>query len=94
MLLLQKTGWLKRKQLPKQSSFLPNPSSGLVNIELPQKQQSIQVKVRNIHGQLVQEEQFVNQGNLQLQLNGKPGIYFIELVNEKGERANLKVVKR
>lgn len=72
----------------------PNPSSGLVNIELPQKQQSIQVKVRNIHGQLVQEEQFTNQGNLQLQLNGKAGIYFIELVNEQGERANVKVVKR
>ncbi|MAC94391.1 MAG: hypothetical protein CMC96_02700, partial [Flavobacteriales bacterium] len=72
----------------------PNPSSGLVNIELPQKQQSIQVKVRNIHGQLVQEKKFVSQGNLQLQLNGKAGIYFIELVNAKGERANVKVVKR
>ena len=74
--------------------FYPNPSSGLVNFEFPQKQQSLQVKVRNIHGQLVQEKQFVNQGNLQLQLNGKAGIYFIELVNEKGERANVKVVKR
>lgn len=72
----------------------PNPSSGLVNIELAEKQQSIQVKVRNIHGQLVQEKQFVNQGNLQLQLKGKPGIYFIELENEQGERANVKVVKR
>jgi len=74
--------------------FYPNPTNGFVNIELPQKQQSIQVKVRNIHGQLVQEKKFVNQGNLQLQLNGKPGIYFIELMNGKGERVNVKVVKR
>ena len=74
--------------------FYPNPTNGFVNIELPQKQQSIQVKVRNIHGQLVQEKKFVNQSNLQLQLKGKPGIYFIELVNEQGERANVKVVKR
>lgn len=74
--------------------FYPNPTNGFVNIELPQKQQSIQVKVRNIHGQLVQEKKFVSQGNLQLQLNGKPGIYFIELMNGKGERANVKVVKR
>lgn len=74
--------------------FYPNPSRGIVNIELLQNQESLLIKVRNIHGQLVQEEQFVNQNNLQLQLNGKPGIYFIELVNAKGERANVKVLKR
>lgn len=74
--------------------FYPNPSSGLVNFEFPLKQESLQVRIRNIHGQLVQEKQFVNQGNLQLQLKGKPGIYFIELENTKGERANVKVVKR
>lgn len=75
-------------------NIYPNPTNGLVMIEVDQKQKKIQVKVRNIHGQLVEEEQFVNQSNIQLQLNGKPGIYFIELVNAKGERANVKVIKR
>lgn len=85
---------LNEEHFQNEISFYPNPCNGLVNIELPQKQESLQIKVRNIHGQLVQEEQFVNQSNLQLQLNDKPGIYFIELVNEQGERANVKVVKR
>jgi hypothetical protein len=75
-------------------NFYPNPSNGLVNIEVAQKQMLLQVKVRNIHGQLVQEENYKNQNQLQLQLNGKAGIYFIELINAKGERANLKLVKR
>lgn len=85
---------IEHNTLKENLQLFPNPTNGLVNIELTQKHQSIQVKVRNIHGQLVQEEQFVHQSNLQLQLNSKPGIYFIELENAKGERANLKVVKR
>ncbi|MEX2380650.1 MAG: T9SS type A sorting domain-containing protein, partial [Vicingaceae bacterium] len=74
--------------------FYPNPTKGTLSIETGAIHKSLQIKIRNIHGQLVQEEQFVNQRNLQLQLNGKPGIYFIELVNEHGEWANVKVVKR
>ncbi|MEX2380564.1 MAG: T9SS type A sorting domain-containing protein, partial [Vicingaceae bacterium] len=46
-------------------NFYPNPTNGLFNIELGHKQESLQIKVRNIHGQLVEEKAFVDQKRLQ-----------------------------
>jgi hypothetical protein len=75
-------------------NFYPNPTKGAVTIESKGVLQKIQLNVCNIHGQLVQTESYVNQYTFDLQLQGKAGVYFIELVNEQGEKVNVKVVKR
>jgi hypothetical protein len=75
-------------------SLYPNPTNKSVTINLQTKEKSVMVTVRNIQGQLVQEQQFLNQSNLELDIKGKAGVYFIHVTNEKGERANLKVVKQ
>jgi hypothetical protein len=75
-------------------SYYPNPTNGLINITLKSEAVNLTVVVRNIQGQLVQEQLIRNTSNLELEIKGKAGVYFIQLTNDKGERANLKVVKR
>ncbi len=72
----------------------PNPTSSQLNIELAKLQSSLQLKVFTIHGQLVMNRHYVNQNHLRLDLEGDAGIYFIQLTNQNGEQANLKVVKQ
>jgi uncharacterized repeat protein (TIGR03803 family) len=84
---------LSENPFQNQITFHPNPTTGLININLA-KQENVLVQVRNIQGQLIQVQQFNNESNLELNIEGKAGIYFIQLTNEKGERANMKVVKQ
>ena len=85
---------IEEESLSEGISYYPNPTNGLVNINLKSEAVNLTVVVRNIQGQLVQEQQFRNKANLEIEIEGKAGIYFIQLTNEKGDRANLKVVKQ
>jgi len=76
-----------------QIRYYPNPTDGVININLA-NQENVLVQIRNIQGQLVQEQQFKNKFNLEIDLECKAGVYFIQVRNEKGETANLKVVKQ
>jgi len=60
---------------------------------LGEKQLALQLSIRNIHGQVVMEADFEAQNLLEVDIPGKAGLYFIQLTNKQGERANLKVVK-
>jgi hypothetical protein len=73
-------------------SIYPNPTNGLLNIE-SELGEELELKIFNIQGQLVQEEVLLNANN-QIQLQGEKGLYFISITNQKGERANFKVVKQ
>jgi glutamine amidotransferase-like uncharacterized protein len=77
-----------------QIQVFPNPSDGLFYLSGLNQEEIYFMEIRNIQGQLVQKQQFTNQSNLELQIKGKAGVYFVQLTNEKGERENLKVVKR
>jgi hypothetical protein len=77
-----------------QIQVFPNPSDGLFYLSGLSQEEIYFMEIRNIQGQLVQQQQFTNQSNLELEIKGKAGVYFVQLTNEKGERANLKVVKR
>ena len=77
-----------------QINLFPNPTSGKVKLSFNGTSQKLHILVRNIHGQLVQEQQFINQQQLEIELEGEAGIYFLQFTNEKGQSANLKVVKQ
>ncbi|MFT7084746.1 MAG: hypothetical protein ACJAV5_000453 [Vicingaceae bacterium] len=77
-----------------QLNYYPNPTNGLVQIDFTQMQNSITVEVYSIQGKLVQTENFRSENSFEINLNQPSGIYFIQLTNERGERANLKVVKQ
>lgn len=85
--------------LPKQSFqegivVYPNPTNEKLNIRLNKNYKNVQLRVISIHGQVVQEKQINQQQLIELNLTGEPGIYFVQLSNQAGERANFKVVKQ
>ena len=92
--ILHSTVGLTENPFQSQLNYYPNPTNGLVQIEFKQVQQNVAFEVYSIQGKLVQTQQFTNGERFGINLNQPAGIYFIQLINENGERANLKVVKR
>jgi hypothetical protein len=59
-------------------SIYPNPNNGLVNINFGNLK-NISIKVLNIYGQLVFQENNISDDSYQFELNEMPGIYFIDI---------------
>jgi len=75
-------------------SISPNPSSGDITIQLSENVGKMSLKLYSASGQLVLASNYRNQNRIELSFDGEKGIYFLELMNEEGERANIKVVKQ
>lgn len=71
----------------------PNPTTGQLTVDLGQYYNTIQIQVSNITGQVVQELSFDKQQQLNLDLKGVSGVYFLQLHNENGYLGSLKIVK-
>jgi len=76
-----------------QITIYPNPTQGVIQIELGQNYPEIEVTVANILGQFISVQRFTNTKMLDLQIEGSPGIYFVTLSDSNGLRRTLKVVK-
>ena len=70
----------------------PNPTHRDLYVELDRKYSTLNINVRNIVGQIVSSKRYNSVNQIDLKLNGKPGIYFVEL-NTENERTILKVIK-
>ncbi|MGB1218966.1 MAG: T9SS type A sorting domain-containing protein [Flavobacteriales bacterium] len=66
-------------------NVFPNPSNGLVNIELGDLK-DVQVKVFNTTGQLIYQKTNINTSLYQFKLNTVPDLYFIEVYAENAFR--------
>ncbi|MEQ8909816.1 MAG: T9SS type A sorting domain-containing protein [Vicingaceae bacterium] len=72
----------------------PNPSQGELNLQLPSPE-SIEIKVRNIQGSLLQSSTYSKKQNIQLSLPSETGVYFLEIIYQNsGKRSFTKVVKQ
>ncbi len=69
---------LKENSFLKNVSIFPNPSNGLVNIELGNIK-DVTIKVLNSNGQLVYEKEDINTKSYQFELKEAVGVYFIEV---------------
>ncbi|MCK5839358.1 MAG: T9SS type A sorting domain-containing protein [Bacteroidales bacterium] len=74
-------------------SLFPNPTTGLVTINNPDKYNKLTVSVTNLMGQLISDFVMENADNAEININGQPGIYFVKAVNEKGGQRVIKVIK-
>ena len=72
-------------------SAYPNPSIGLVNVDLGALT-GAQIKVSNSSGQMIYQE-FSISGIHQFELKGAPGLYFIEVKSETGSQF-FKLIKK
>ncbi len=72
-------------------SIFPNPTNGVVNIQFGEAQ-SAQIRVVNINGQLIYQEEMNNQDTHSFELDAESGIYFVEITNENSRKV-IKIVK-
>ncbi|SRX52324.1 T9SS type A sorting domain-containing protein [Aequorivita sp. CIP111184] len=71
----------------------PNPTSGNFNIDLGKDYSEINTTITNILGQVVAFERYVNTNTLEVNLQGSPGIYFVNLTTAEGVSETLKIIK-
>jgi uncharacterized repeat protein (TIGR03803 family) len=74
-------------------TLFPNPTKGDISIDLGSKYNSIETIVRDETGKEVLRQADKNTSTLKLNLEGKSGIYLIEVKSDKGEQAVLRVLK-
>jgi hypothetical protein len=71
----------------------PNPTTGEINIELKSNYTYIEINVRNILGELIQQNHFINNQKICLEMECCKGLYIVEIIS-KNEHAIFKVVKQ
>ncbi len=76
-------------------SLYPNPTDGMLNIESGSLYEEIRVSVLSVNGILLRKVVYKNASQLKLNVKDLlPGMYLIELQDEKGQRSFFKVVRR
>lgn len=73
-------------------SVYPNPTRGIVMIDLGDKYENISIEVLNMTGQVVQRGSYTAAQNIELNIEGADGIYLIKLTTEE-ESALIKITK-
>ncbi len=75
------------------ASIYPNPSQGQIAIGIEPNAQNIIIKQIDFSGRVLAERNYAYGGELFFKLNGKPGIYFIEITTDGNRPQTIKVVK-
>lgn len=75
-------------------TLYPNPTNGFTTIDLGREEKEVELSVRNIQGKLLQQLNASTAQRLELEIEGEAGLYFVEIINTKGDRATLKVIKQ
>jgi hypothetical protein len=71
----------------------PNPTKGAVKIDLGAEYQAVSVKLYTISGKLVSFNEYRACREIDYQIDGDKGVYFIQISSDKGEQARIKVMK-
>lgn len=74
-------------------SVFPNPTSELVTIYNPDKYNNLTISVINVMGQLITEFDMKNMDEININIDGEPGIYFVKARNVNGGQRVVKVIK-
>lgn len=75
-------------------SIYPNPTDGLYSIQFDETQNSILLTLRNVLGKELFVENYEVVNRIDLELKYPTGTYFVEVSDEEGRSAVMKVMKR
>jgi hypothetical protein len=75
-------------------SIFPNPTSGMVIIDVGTTYSFIQIRILNANGQLISMQEFKQTNQIQLEMKEVPGYYFVELIATGNKKAILKILKQ
>ncbi len=71
----------------------PNPTQGVLHFRSSESKKKLRVRVRDINGRTVAERKVRNTRSFKMELEGKPGLYLIDIRTADGERIVRKVLK-
>ncbi len=71
----------------------PNPTKGAVTVNLGAEYQVIYVRLYTISGKLVSINEYKSRREIDYQIDGEKGVYFLHISSDKGEQARIKVMK-
>ncbi len=71
----------------------PNPTKGAVTVNLGAEYQAIYVRLYTISGKLVSINEYKSRREIDYQIDGEKGVYFLHISSDKGEQARIKVMK-
>ena len=72
----------------------PNPTTGEFTIDLPEKYREVSMFISNGIGQLISSKKFRNTHQINFELVGAKGLYFVHLYTERGVVAAMKLLKK
>jgi hypothetical protein len=75
------------------TNVYPIPTKSSVTVSLAATAMTIQAKIMNTNGQIVDVQNFASANELNINLEGIAGMYFIDLVTSDGKHSMIKVVK-
>lgn len=72
----------------------PNPTTGNIKIDLGGFYSMVEVKTLNSVGQIVWLYKFKDSETIELDINGKPGVYFIKMTTSENKNATVRIIKK
>lgn len=71
----------------------PNPSEGTLFVEFGEGHNGVETRLLDMSGRVVLVEQFDASENVEIHFEGQSGIYFLEIENNDGQKAVVKIQK-
>ena len=71
----------------------PNPTHDYIQIEFESVQQQLRISVSDITGQLISEHWLVNSDRIEIFLDQEPGTYLVDINDQNGNSAAVKLIK-
>ena len=74
-------------------SVFPNPSEGLIHVKTAVSDQQITLRLLDISGKLIATKSFYNQHEFEFNIEGAPGMYYLEIKTSTHKSKCIKVLK-
>ena len=87
------TTGLVENSLGKSFSYFPNPTQGKLSIKFNNLEKQITLRILDVAGQQIESRTLTNSNLIEIEINQKPGVYFIELTDATSRKAVFKVIK-
>lgn len=71
----------------------PNPTNGLLNIDITGNWGPVLIEISSASGQLVTTQRHINTGTIVIDVTGGSGVYFVKLTSSTGDHTSFRVIK-
>jgi myo-inositol-hexaphosphate 3-phosphohydrolase len=73
--------------------LFPNPTSQDLTLMVDKVYDKIEIRIYDLSGRLINSHKFGSADNVRFQLQGNPGVYFVEILADDTRRQTFNVMK-